>query len=104
MFKVYVLYSRTHNKLYIGYSSNLRNRILSHNKLGIKDWTKNYRPWLLIHIEEFNLKKDAIKREKELKSGKGREFIRKQILPDFFCPPGSYPPKADSGSSPVPGN
>ena len=84
MYKVYVLYSLAYNKLYIGYTSKLRNRLLSHNELGIKDWTKRYRPWLLIYVEEFSDKQEALRREKDLKGGKGREFIRKEILPHFL--------------------
>ena len=84
MFKVYVLYSKSHDKLYIGFTSNFRNRILSHNQLGVKDWTSNYRPWILIHMEEFISKQEALKREKALKGGKGREFLRKEILPLFI--------------------
>jgi putative endonuclease len=84
MFKVYVLYSPDFNKLYVGFTSSLRNRLISHNLLGVKDWTRSYRPWLLIHVEIFDAKKEALAREKVLKSGKGREFIRKQILPLFL--------------------
>ncbi|MEB2782968.1 hypothetical protein U3A58_21495 [Algoriphagus sp. C2-6-M1] len=41
-----------------------------------------YRPWIVIYVEFFQLKKDAMKREKELKSGKGREWLKQNILPD----------------------
>jgi putative endonuclease len=34
-----------------------------------KDWTKDYRPWKLIHTEEFETKKEALDREKWMKSG-----------------------------------
>ena len=78
MYKVYVLYSFSYNKLYIGFSSCFTNRILSHNLLGIKDWTRSYRPWTLIHLEIFDRKTDALRREKELKAGKGREYIRNE--------------------------
>jgi len=39
MFTVYVLYSDDYDKIYIGYTSNLKQRLLSHNKLGKKGWT-----------------------------------------------------------------
>lgn len=80
MFTVYVLYSKTYDKLYIGYTSNIQQRLLSHNLLATKGWTIKYRPWQLIYTEEFNSKTEAIDREKQLKSGKGREFIRNKIL------------------------
>ncbi|MEX0723823.1 MAG: GIY-YIG nuclease family protein [Gracilimonas sp.] len=44
MLTVYALYSPTYEKIYIGYTSNLEQRLLSHNKLGKKGWTVKYRP------------------------------------------------------------
>ncbi len=79
MFCVYVLYSGKYDKIYIGYTSNLEARLLSHNKLGNKGWTIKYRPWELIHSESFETKKDAMTREKELKSYRGRVWIRQLI-------------------------
>jgi hypothetical protein len=40
-------------------------------------------PWELIYKEEYSTKVAAMQREKELKSGVGREFIRKNILKDI---------------------
>ena len=79
MFTVYALYSPDHDKIYIGYTSNLELRLLSHNKLGKKGWTIKYRPWELVFTEEFETKKEALKREKELKSAKGREYVWREI-------------------------
>jgi putative endonuclease len=78
-FTVYVLYSEKFNKIYIGYTNNLEQRVLSHNELGKKGWTMKFRPWQLIHNEKFDKKGEAMIREKELKSAKGREFIRSLI-------------------------
>nr|WP_237249358.1 GIY-YIG nuclease family protein [Sphingobacterium faecale] len=39
MYTVYVLYSPVYDKIYIGYTGNLANRLLSHNKLSTKGWT-----------------------------------------------------------------
>ena len=75
MFTVYVLYSLSHNKIYIGYTSNLEQRILSHNELAKKGYTIKFRPWQIIHIEVFEEKSAAMKREKELKSARGRVWI-----------------------------
>ncbi|OYU95414.1 MAG: endonuclease [Bacteroidetes bacterium B1(2017)] len=71
----YVLYSKTHEKIYIGYSSDIDSRIKSHNELSNKGYTFKFRPWELIHLEEFSTKADAMKREKQLKSANGRMFI-----------------------------
>jgi putative endonuclease len=76
MFTVYSLYSKKYNKIYIGYTSNLKNRFKSHNELSKKGWTVKYRPCNIIYTEEFKTKAEAMKRERELKSYKGWEFIR----------------------------
>jgi putative endonuclease len=79
MFKVYFLYSKNFNKIYIGFSSNLDERIKSHNELATKGWTIRYRPWELIYFETFDSKAEAMKREKELKSYKGRSFLKSKL-------------------------
>ena len=81
MYTVYVLYSKQHDKLYIGFTSNLEARLKSHNELGKKGFTVRYRPWKLIHTETFENKTDAMRREKQLKSGQGRAWIRKHLFP-----------------------
>ncbi len=83
MFTVYVLYSKRFNKIYIGYTSNLKARFLSHNKLGTKGWTIKFRPWEIAVTEEFQTKKEAMNREKQLKSANGREFIWNYIENNF---------------------
>ena len=75
MFTVYVLYSEKFNKIYVGYTSNMEQRLLSHNELEIKGYTLKYRPWKVIYTEVFSEKPEAMKREKQLKTAKGREFI-----------------------------
>ncbi|HNR16336.1 MAG TPA: GIY-YIG nuclease family protein [Chitinophagaceae bacterium] len=77
-FFVYILFSEKHNKHYTGFTSNLPERLLSHNKLG-KDWTARYRPWKLIYSEQFDSKTAAMAKEKWLKSGIGRDFINTLI-------------------------
>ena len=64
----------------MGYTSNLEQRFLSHNELGKKGWTIKFRPWKIVHTEEYEAKTEAIKREKQLKSAKGREFIWNDII------------------------
>ena len=73
---VYILYSDAFKKHYTGFTSELEQRILSHNFLG-KDWTKAYRPWKLLFTQSFNDKLEAMKFEKWLKTGAGRDFINK---------------------------
>ena len=81
MFIVYVRYSKKFDKIYIGYTSNLQQRLLSHNELAKKGFTVKFRPWEVIHTETFDSKKDAMKREKQLKAGQGRQWIRQTLIP-----------------------
>ncbi|MBC7696440.1 MAG: GIY-YIG nuclease family protein [Burkholderiales bacterium] len=62
MFTVYVLYSEKYNKIYIGYTSNIEQRLLAHNELETKGYTLRYRPWKVIYTEIFPEKLDAQKR------------------------------------------
>ena len=78
-FVVYILYSAKFNKTYTGFTSDLIERFKSHNNLSTKGYTLKFRPWIVIHIEFFNSKTEAINREKYLKSGIGREFIQNII-------------------------
>ena len=74
-FVVYILYSYPNERFYIGFSSNLIQRIYWHNN-GNKGFTIRYRPWSVINVEFFEAKQQAIQREKYLKTGKGREWIK----------------------------
>ena len=76
---VYVLKSLSSDKHYIGYTSNLKSRFKSHNQLEKKGFTTKYRPWRVIHVEFFNSKKDAMQRERFLKSGVGRSWMQNNI-------------------------
>ena len=75
MFNVYVLYSPSYNKIYIGFTSDLENRLRSHNMFASKGWTIKFRPWEILFTENFETKTEAMKREKQLKSAKGRNYI-----------------------------
>ena len=79
IYTVYVLYSIKFDKIYIGYTSNLEQRLISHNILATKGYTIKFRPWTILFTEEFNNISDALKREKELKSGVGRKYIWKLV-------------------------
>lgn len=78
-FVVYILYSKKFDKKYIGQTGNLIARFKDHNELGKKGWARNYRPWEVVHVEFFNTRSEALKREKFLKSGIGRKWIKENI-------------------------
>ena len=88
MFTVYVLRSKTTHKFYIGQTEGLQRRLLEHN-IGIARYTRGRGPWRLILREEYATRADAMKREKFLKSGQGRVWL-KAILNGR-----AGPPKAD---------
>ncbi len=79
-FVVYILYSEKFKKTYTGFTSNLIERFKSHNFLETKGYTLKFRPWEVIHVDFFDSKSEAMKREKFLKTGVGREFIKNLIL------------------------
>ena len=79
MFTVYVLHSQRFDKIYIGFTSDIEKRLFAHNHPSNKGWTKSFQPWEIIYSEEFETKEEAMDREKQLKSYRGREFIRKHI-------------------------
>jgi putative endonuclease len=80
MYTVYVLYSSLYDKIYIGFTSNVEARLLSHNVLAKKGWTIKYRPWELVYKEEYNTKSEALSRERELKTSKCRKWIREELI------------------------
>jgi putative endonuclease len=80
MFYTYVIWNEQRDKIYIGHTDNLQDRLKRHNKIlpsKNKSFTsKNNGVWGLVHFEEFKTRKEAIAREKQLKSAQGRKFIR----------------------------
>ena len=81
-FYVYILHNHSKNFIYIGYSENLRQRIQEHNEGKVKS-TKFYKPLSLIFYEAYLSKKDAKRREKYLKTNKGRKTLI-TMLADYF--------------------
>lgn len=63
---------------YIGYSNDLRNRVKKHQNKKVTA-TKHYENVALVYYEASISKDDALKREKSLKTGFGRAFIRNRL-------------------------
>jgi putative endonuclease len=82
MYYVYIIYSQKIKKLYIGYSVNLKERMIRHNS-GRSKFTSKGMPWMLVHYQGFLEKEDARDEELFLKTGRGRERI-KYLLNSFF--------------------
>lgn len=82
MFYVYVLQSKKDGKLYTGFTDNLHKRLLKHNA-GKVFSTKSRRPLRCIYAEICANKDDARQRERYLKTGIGKRYI-KQRLSHYF--------------------
>jgi len=80
-YAVYILYSLKNQRNYTGYTSNLIERIKSHNIYG-KGSTAMHRPWIVVYTEFFETKEDALKREKYFKSGRG-SILKNKIINEF---------------------
>ena len=79
MYSTYVLYSPGFNKIYVGFSSELTSRLIAHNDLRNTGWSARYQPWELLYSEEHFTKSEAMLREKQLKTSRGREFIHEMV-------------------------
>ena len=76
---VYLLENLKDKGWYIGYTTNIKRRILEHNsKIGGK-YTSKKTEWKIIYFECYLNKIDALGRETFLKSGSGHRFIKKQL-------------------------
>jgi len=82
MFWVYVIYNRRHNRIYIGQTEDLNRRTLEHNdkENSRHKYTQRFDgTWELVYKEVLNLRSEALLREKQLKSFRGREFIKDKL-------------------------
>ena len=75
MYYVYALKGEKHNRIYVGLTKDLNARLIEHNNGKTKS-TKFYKPWSLIYSEEHDSRIVAREREKKLKSGFGKEYLK----------------------------
>jgi putative endonuclease len=75
---VYVLQSEKDKNLYIGYTDDLKKRLIDHNK-GKVPSTKDRTPLKLVYYEACLNQQDATRREKYLKTTWGRRFINSRL-------------------------
>ena len=77
-FFVYILYSLTKDKFYIGFTSHLEERIIRHNQKS-KGFTGHINDWEMMYSESYATKSEALAREKQIKSWKSRSKIQQLI-------------------------
>jgi putative endonuclease len=79
MYIVYILFSHSSNRYYVGFSGDdIHQRIRRHNTHH-KGFTGKANDWTLVYSETFNQKQEAMNREKEIKCWKSRKMIEKLI-------------------------
>jgi len=75
MFFVYVLQSGGTGRYYVGFCQDVIQRLGQHNA-GLTKSTKNRGPWRLVHQETYPTRAAAMRRERFLRSGQGREELK----------------------------
>ena len=78
MFTVYIIKSEPSGRYYVGFTSNIDDRLKHHNSNATKS-TKGKGPWKLVYQEQFSEKRAAWLREREIKSYKGGNAFKKLI-------------------------
>ncbi|HIA91902.1 TPA: GIY-YIG nuclease family protein [Candidatus Saccharibacteria bacterium] len=76
-FYVYILKSTKQNRIYIGHTQDVTNRLHRHNSGYVKS-TQPYRPWILLELHPFKSRNEAVAAEKYFKTSQQREFIKKR--------------------------
>lgn len=81
MLTVYVIYNKEARRTYTGQTEDINRRLKEHNDHKLGKFTASHRgEWVLIYEESVATRSEALKREKQLKSGNGRLFV-KQFIP-----------------------
>ncbi len=78
MYYIYVIQSNKDKKFYTGFTGDLQNRLQDHNA-GRVPSTKGRSPFELIYYEACLNEQDALAREKYLKSGMGKRYLRNRL-------------------------
>ena len=78
MYYVYVIQSQKDKQFYTGFTSDLQNRFREHNA-GRVSSTKGRGPFELIYYEACLNEQDALAREKYLKSGMGKRYLKNRL-------------------------
>jgi len=78
MYYVYVIKSLKDDNVYVGHTNDLVKRFKQHND-GLVESTKYRKPFKLLYYEASNILEDVIKREKSLKTGFGRAYLKRRL-------------------------
>lgn len=78
MYSVYAIKSSVNGSIYVGMSHDVQKRLAEHNAGKTKS-TKAYAPYVLLYQEYVGARPIARKREKYLKSGAGKEYLKSLV-------------------------
>jgi putative endonuclease len=78
MFYIYAFYDKIRKIFYTGYTKDLKRRVNEH-KMGKSQTTSRMPDKVLVYYEACLSKKDAIEREKQLKTGFGRGYLKNRL-------------------------
>lgn len=79
MFSTYILHSKIRDKYYVDSTSNIESRLKTHNS-NHSGFTGHTGDWKIVWTRSFNLKSDAFKMEKQIKSWKSKKLVEKLIF------------------------
>ena len=79
MYTVYILYSASKSKYYIGFTGDVMSERLRKHNSNHKGFTGSNPDWQIVHTENYDGKLDAIRREKTIKAWKSKVMIQKLI-------------------------
>ena len=74
IFVVYIVYSAAVDKYYVGYTVDIKKRLVEHNT-GISTYTAKATDWELKFAREFMSRKEAMSEERRIKAKKSRKYI-----------------------------
>ena len=79
MYYLYILYSQSARKYYVGSSNDISRRLLEHNDVESSHYTKRHQPWKLVYAEKYVSKTFAIQRERYIKRMKSKKYIERLV-------------------------
>ena len=82
MYYLYILKSIKEGQIYIGSTNNIERRLKEHNR-GHTISTRRFIPWRVLYLEKYLTKKEAVRREQQLKKWKSRKRIDTLISRTF---------------------
>ena len=77
-YHVYILYSRSIDRYYVGQTYDLQKRLEKHS-LKTTQFTKRADDWVLVYQEVYDTRKEAINREREIKGQRSRRYIAQLV-------------------------